>query len=115
MALLDEDVILIASGQPLSTVLNLGDKTICGFHMPAAWDAAAMTFQISSDGGATFSEYWDSKVGSGSVTVLAGQYIALDPNMFRGVNCIKFRSGTSGVPVNQTSNRNITVASKRVF
>jgi len=115
MALIDLDVITILSGAALSGALNLGDKTICGFYMPAVWTAAAMSFQVSNDGGTTWLEYYDSKAALSSWPVVAVQFIAVDPVMFRGVNCIKFRSGTSATPVNQGADRLITVVSRRAF
>lgn len=116
MALIDNDVATIAINTAVSSQINLGDKTLCGFHMPAAWDAAAMSFRVSPDGGTTWSEFYDVKAASATVTVAAGQYIALDPNAWRGVNCVQFRSGTVGAPVNQTGGaRTITAVSKRAF
>lgn len=35
--------------------------------------------------------------------------------MWRGVNAIKMRSGTSGAATNQAADRDIYIASKRVF
>ncbi len=115
MSLIDQDKIQILNGASLSGALLLGDKTLCGFTLPASWTGTTVTFQTSYDGGTTWAEYWDSKAGSGTITVAAGQYVVLDPNMWRGVNAIKMRSGTSGAATNQAADRDIYIASKRVF
>ncbi|MDI9847367.1 hypothetical protein QM467_04740 [Rhodoblastus sp. 17X3] len=91
----------IASGQALSGQIDLGDKTLVGIIMPAAWTAAGLTFQVSPDGGATFIEHTNSAGAATNFTVAASQYIAVDPALWRGVNSLKLRSGTSGAPVNQ--------------
>jgi hypothetical protein len=46
--------VLISSGTALSAAVPLGAKQLVGIAMPAAWDAAALTFQVSVDGGTTF-------------------------------------------------------------
>ena len=115
MSQIDLDQIKITNGQSLSPALSLGDKTICGFHMPAVWTAAALSFQVSPDNGATWNEWLDAKGASQTFAVAQGQYAAVDPALFRGFNMIKLRSGTVGVPVNQGQDSTIIVASKRVM
>lgn len=115
MSQIDLDIVSIANGAALSPAFSLGDKTICGFHMPAIWTAAAISFQVSPDNGVTWSEWLDAKGASQTFAVAAGQYAAVDPALFRGFNIIKIRSGTVGVPVNQAQVSSIIVASKRVM
>lgn len=101
----------IASGQSLSAESDLGIGTLVGISMPAGWDAAALTFQISVDGGTTWQEMQSTSAVI-SYTAAAAQYLAVDPALWRGVNAVKVRSGTSGVPVNQTANRTLGLVTK---
>jgi hypothetical protein len=112
----------IAAGQSLSGQVSLGQKTLVGIYMPAAWTAADLTFQVSGDGGTTFEEFvvTDLTAANAVATVqvhtpAASQFIGLDPAKFRGVNCIKVRSGTSGTPVNQVAQAVITLALRGVL
>jgi hypothetical protein len=91
-----------------SAAVPLGAKTLHGIALPAGWDAAALTFQVSADGGTTWLEM-QSISAVVSYTVAAGQYIAIDPALWRGINMIKVRSGTSGAPVNQTADRTLNL------
>ena len=90
----------ILAGQSLSSEADLGAKTLVGIVMPAAWTAASLTFQVSFDSGATWLDY---VAAISPLTVAAGQYLALDPAFWRGVNAVKLRSGPSGAPVNQVA------------
>lgn len=105
---------LIASGTALSAAVPLGAKQLVGIAMPAAWDAAALTFQVSADGGTTWLEMTTSAGAAVSFTVAGGQFIAIDPAIWRGINMLKLRSGTSGAPVNQTADRTLTLVTKSV-
>ena len=98
----------ITSGTSLSAALDL---TLLGgvpasIQMPAAWDAANLTFQVSADG-TTFQNYFDS-AGAGAEIVVgaaASRVIRLVPTDFWGIRFLKIRSGTSGLAVNQTADR----------
>jgi hypothetical protein len=72
--------------------------------MPAAWDAAALTFQASIDDSA-----WVNVVaGAGVETTLqvgSGQFVQVDPRLFRGMTSFKLRSGSSSEPVAQSADR----------
>jgi hypothetical protein len=104
----------IALGAALSGQVNLGAKTLVGLFMPPAWTAAALTFQASADGGATFGEMRDG-AGAISFTVSAGVFIGVDPAEWRGINCIKARSGTAAAPVNQAAQAKINLLVKSKF
>lgn len=107
---LEQTPVLIASGAALSAAVALGAKTIHGIAMSAGWDAAALTFQVSIDG-VTFLELQGISAVV-QATVAAGQFIALDPAIWRGFNQVKVRSGTSGTPVNQTADRTLTLITR---
>lgn len=103
---------VIAIGTALSPEADLGAGTLVGVAMPAAWTAAAITFQVSSDGGVTWNEMTTSAGAAVSFTVAASQYIAVDPTLWRGVNAVKVRSGTSGAPVNQAAQATVTLITR---
>lgn len=106
--------VMIANGQSLSPQADLGAFVLTGIHMPAAWDAAALTFQVSPDGGAT----WNNAVAaSGTEVTVAGaaqQFIPLDPATWRGVQSLKIRSGPSAGAVAQTAARTITLVGRLI-
>ena len=104
---------LIANGTALSAAVGLGDGTLCGIAMPTTWDAASLSFQVSVDGGVTWGEM-QTITAAVSVTAAAGQYIALDPAIWRGINHIKVRSGTLAAPVNQSADRTLTLQTRRL-
>ena len=98
--------VAIAAGQSLSAACPLGALTLVGISMPAAWTAAALTFQVSPDGGTTWQELYDGAGNAITITAAAGQFVIplADPSYFwRGINMIKVRSGTAAVPVNQVA------------
>lgn len=98
---------LIANGSALSAGIPLGAKSLVGISMPAAWTAAALTFQVSPDGGTTYQELVDATGAAISFTVAAGTFIQLSSAAWLGINMLKVRSGTSGAPVNQAADRTI--------
>lgn len=101
----------IALNASLSGAVAIGEKVAIGILMPAAWDAANLTFQGSVDG-AAFSNVYDSSGNELTVTAAASRYICLDPTVFVGLNQIKVRSGTNGTPVNQTAARALTIVTR---
>src|SRR5262245_1418692 len=109
----------IGSGQSLSGQINLGGKTLVGIFLPSGWTTAGLSFQASPDGGATFAELDDTTAAAitvSSVTVGAnGMFIAVDPTKWRGINCIKVRSGTVGAAVNQGSAVTVQLLTRFVF
>ena len=100
--------VTISSGTSLSPAISIGNGLLVGIAMSAGWDAASMTFQVSYDGGTTFQEMQSSSAAI-SFTVALGQFIAVDPTLWRGVNTLKVRSGTAAAPVNQTADRIINL------
>ena len=105
--------VTISNGTALSAAVALGDGTLCGIAMPAGWDAAGLSFQVSVDGGTTWLEMQSSSAAI-SYTAAAGQYIAVDPAIWRGVNHVKVRSGTLASPVNQGADRNLFLQTRRL-
>lgn len=99
----------IANGASLSGAIDLGQARLWAIQMPAAWTAAALTFQASLDGINYFNLY-DNTGTEVSWTVAASQFqFELFPAKWLAIRWLKIRSGTSGVPVNQGGDRVLTV------
>lgn len=100
--------VTILNGQSLSNAIGLNPNTLVGIVVPATWTAANLSLQASFDGGQTFGEFAD-KAAPYAIVAAAGNFIGLDPAVFRGVTTIKIRSGTSGAPVTQGGDRVLQV------
>ena len=103
----------IASAASLSAQVDIGPLTLCGIIMPAAWTAAALSVQVSFDGGTTWMEMFD-KAAAIAIAAAQGIYIALDPALFKGCTSLKIRSGTSGSPVAQGAARDLILVTAQV-
>lgn len=96
----------IANGASLSEAIAMYGYVPTAIQMPAAWDAADLTFQGSVDGVA-YNDIYDQDETELTVQAAASRLIILTPaNFFSGVN-LKVRSGTTGTPVNQSAARTI--------
>lgn len=78
----------IAAGTSLSAAVSLGSGSLVALLMPAA-----LTYQVSVDRGATFSNFYDAAGNEYTTPIAPGQYVAFDPVLFAGINWIKIRSG----------------------
>ena len=114
MAYIDLQAATILNGAALSSAVPLGEKTIVGLVMPAAWTAAAVTFQVAVDD-TTWNELQDGAGNAVSFTVAASQFIQIDPAKWRGVTAVKVRSGTSGAPVNQGQQSVVQLVTRTVY
>lgn len=108
---------IILSGQSLSSVVDLGiDTRLCKINMPATWDAADLTFRVSEDG-FTYRDLYKSDAISGDAEYVVGaaaaRSIILPTDDWIGTRFIQVRSGTAGVAVNQTADRNIELIAGR--
>jgi hypothetical protein len=103
----------IPNGQSLSQAVYVGAAVPTGIQMPAAWDAANITFQGSADG-VTFYDVYDITGAEAVVVAAAARYIPLGALDFNGMIYFKVRSGTTGAPVNQTAARAISIQN-RIF
>lgn len=99
---------LPAGATGLSEVVNLSGLLLARIDMPATWQAANLTFQVANDG-ATFGNVHKDGI---EYTVIAAQALRLMIPASDGValqGSLKIRSGTSGSPVNQTTDRVLTL------
>lgn len=108
------NAVIPASGS-LSPEVDLGQQTLVGIVMPAAWTAASLTFQVSPDGGTTWVELYTYAGVALALTVGTSQYIAVDPTQWKGVYSVKVRSGTSGTPVAQSAQATIGLVVKTLL
>jgi hypothetical protein len=105
----------ILPGASLSGPVGLGALTLVGISMPPVWAAAALTFQVSPDGGTTWQELYDSAGNEITVTAAANQYLMLlaEPSYdWRGVNMVQVRSGTLAAPVVQAAGAVINIVTR---
>lgn len=102
----------ISNGTALSGAVPLGEKVLVGIAMPAAWTAASLTFQVSVDGGTTWLELTDTTGSAVAAAVSASVYVAIDHALWRGINVVKVRSGTSSSPVNQGADRVVQIVTR---
>jgi hypothetical protein len=98
-----ELVATILDTASLSDAVELKGWSVMRIAMPAGWDAADLTFQVSDDGGTTFRNlYWDWGPelvvdAAASIVIELSPFVRLDR-----IDQIKVRSGTAGVPVAQS-------------
>jgi hypothetical protein len=83
----------IASGQQASSVIHTKGNSLCGILMPAAFTGTALTFLASVDGTNFFPIY--NANGALSYSVAQGQYVAINPQDFYGVQYLKIQSGSA--------------------
>lgn len=106
----------IPAGQSLSAAVPLAvnGETLVAIQMPAAWTAAALTFQAAHDDDATFVDLYNAAGVEVTIQAAQSRYIPVDPADFRGVLFLKIRSGTGAAPVNQTADRTLILVTARL-
>ncbi len=108
--------LVIPAGAALSNAIFLGEKTLTGIQMPAAWTAAAVTFQTSNDRGVTWTDFHDAAGNEVKILNLTpGEFRELDPNAFLALRFLTVRSGVSASPVNQGSAASIGLLSTKFY
>lgn len=105
---------LISSGSSLSAAINLGGLRLFAIVMPAAWTTANITFQVSADNGATWSNLVDQNGTELTAVAGAGQCIVLSPTQFSAFQYLRLRSGTNASPVNQAADRTLQLIVRSV-
>lgn len=96
----------IASGASLSEAISLKGYVPTAIQMPAAWDAADLTFQGSVDGVA-YNNIYDQDENELTVQAAASRLIMLEPSKFFAGVELKIRSGTAALAVNQSDTRTL--------
>jgi len=95
--------VTITSGQYLSSAANFDGKAPTILLMPAAWDAAAISFATSHND-TDFYFHYDTVGVIISLPANSGRRINL-PSTLGDTNGIKVASGVPGTTVNQTADR----------
>lgn len=112
-----QSTVTILNGQSLSPEVLIGNATLVGIIMPAAWTAAGLSFQAAekptADSG-TYGNVFDSSGVELTIPASASQYLALDPAKMCGLRFMKIRSGTSGTPVAQGADRILILIARPV-
>jgi hypothetical protein len=98
--------VTIALGGSLSPAVKVRGGLLSIIEMPAAWDAANLTFQTSGDG-STFMNLYDENGTEVTVTADASRRVRLEPSQWASIAEIKVRSGTSGAAVAQSADRTL--------
>lgn len=85
----------IAASASESSLINTGGMCLCGIFVPTGFTGTALTFEASVDG-TIFVAVKSTTSGSAlSYTVAAGEYIAIDPKDFQGIQYLKIKSGST--------------------
>ncbi len=103
----------IANGAAVSETLDLGESKLMGFHLPAAFDGAKVTIQVSADNvtwqdlcsgasSAAGGAEWEQLCAPARAYPLEGWIQTFS-------RWIRIRSGSSASPTNQTAERFIAV------
>jgi len=104
----------IASGASFSNTIDLSFHVLVGFVTPAAWTTAAIDIEVSIDGVNFFTNTYDSSgitTGIYLTPVVSSGY-SVDALALIPYNFVRFRSGTTAVPVNQAAARTISVITR---
>lgn len=107
--------VTIANGANLSSA-GFVHGALVGIITPAAFTAAAVTFQGSVDGVNYYDIYDDSVervFASGVFPAAAARFLSLDLNDWLPFNYIKVRSGTAAATVGQGASRDIVLVYAR--
>lgn len=108
--------VTIASGTALSEEIDVGSAAAGSITIPAGWDAANITLAAYSPQETAYVPVYKDDGNEYVMTVGgASRTVCFDGSVFAlaGVRKFKIRSGTSGVPVNQTADRKLFVTIKR--
>lgn len=105
----------IPNGAALSNAVALKGLHLEAIALPAGWTTAAITFDGSLDGGATYQSIKDNTSTEVTVTATAASKSLILPPLLLGKTWthIKLRSGTVGSPVNQTGPLTLTLGLAR--
>ena len=98
----------ISSGASITGDIDLGLYRLLRITMPATWDAADLTFQVS-DKGDTWANLYDNFGTEYKVVAAASRSIMIPAGDFLGVRYLRIRSGTSSAAVNQTGARSLVL------
>jgi len=96
--------VVIGPGQPYSSVVICGGFTLCGVLLPAAFTGTQISFFTSQFDGGSLQQIVNA-AGPVVYTVAGGEYVAIDPKDFYGVNFLVIKSNA-----NEAAERDFYVA-----
>ena len=114
MSVLNTIPATIAASGSLSGEADLYPGILVGVWMPAVWTAASITFQTLSPDGSTWLELYTYPGAEVTLTVAAGQFIAVDPTQWKGITAVKVRSGTAASPVAQSAQAIVNLVTRQM-
>lgn len=86
----------IANTAQESSVISLMGFCLTGIYFPAVFSGTALTFEACDTLGGTYLPLKSTTSGSAlSYTVGQGNFSAIDPKDFHGVNFLKLKSGSA--------------------
>jgi len=98
----------ISASGTISPAVDIENTCLVGIIMPAAWTAAPITFQASTDGVA-FANAYDNNGMEITVQAAASRYIVVPPLTLVGVVSLYVRSGPNATPVTQAAQATLTL------
>jgi hypothetical protein len=101
--------VTVAAGASLSGAsTKISGQRLVGVMTASTWDAAKLTFQVSSDG-TNYADLYSETAEYEVASVTGAAAVALDPAKFVGWDYVKVRSGTSGAATNQADATIVTL------
>ena len=102
---LTDTVVIASSGTTSTSIIMERNRVPLAVIVPAAFTGTSIKFQASIDQGTTFFALYNEGTEY-SVTVSTSRYVALNPDVFQGVACVRLVSGSS-----EAASRTISVVS----
>lgn len=84
---------VVADGEDTSSVIETNGMSLCGILIPATFTSTALTFQAALEADGPFFPI-KNKSGAVSYTVAEGEYMAIDPSDFYGVQFLQIVCGS---------------------
>jgi hypothetical protein len=102
---------IIQAGESLSEGIDCTGGNIVRLTMPAGWDNANITFQISSDGNG-YNDLYNTDGEEVTLSVVTGSAVVLGQfgDYLKAIAFLKIRSGTRSHPVEQKAQRDFAIA-----
>lgn len=111
--ILDYQSVTILSGASLSNEIDLKGAALVRIHLPAAWTAAAITFQVGGPAG-DLVDLYDKTGTEYSAVVVAAHACIIPPADMPMIGRLKLRSGTGAAAVNQAADRIIYLVTRQL-
>jgi hypothetical protein len=105
----------ILEGASISDTVDLMHYDFVAVQMPAAWTAASLSFECSTEVAGPFTPVEDSGGTEVTYTVEASKWVIVNTAHWHGFGrFLRLRSGTSAAAVNQLADRTLLVIGSSV-